>query len=610
MYRTPPRGRHSADENIEESDKGAAGRVHGFKYFPDKNKFGQVPHNQNSEQLRPGNRNEPMINNITDSSRKDRNSGKSTTNGHENIIREKKEENAFCISIASLLSQFSNVKVRGDYLTGKFQLEGTPQLLDQLDELRCLLQPRWLGGGFMANIPRCCDAVEHYSLLNQESDKILKLQTRPHYSYRMWTDFLTKLAEDSYWSDTNPMDRCIHGARGTKTDSQSGNSGKKSKVKKEIRTSSPINSITTKSDGSSRISKTSSKHSARSLRQKKLKVEEIIILDDSRVSDTSISSTSSSSSSSSGRTRHVSRRSRNRTKTYKHSVVTPPAFEMDGRVTFEDFLKSYEKFFEKKYGNTDKYDMSQVLGTLLKGEMLKIFEIRGGRNVKYSSMKKYLLSYYKDKCVGTKKYWREKLETLSPEPEEPFDIFGLRLLEVAKMAYSKKNEAAEAVRKPFLRQMPSHVRSRITDAELLNAAQGHGNFLPFKALMTLAKRVQAEGGKPKSVMWSSTVPNSGSTIANDSESNEDKKSGAPQKERTYKNRKLSNSPPSRSNQSRSISCHHCRNRGHKRSECWIRQGLCRICGGRHKMEECPRYDPDYRSKSRPRRNYNNNNPLN
>ena len=270
----------------------------------------------------------------------------------------------------------------------------------------------------------------------------------------------------------------------------------------------------------------------------------------------------------------------------------------------------YEKYFDKKYGG-DNYEKNQVLASFLKDELLQIYEIKGGLRVKYGKMRKYLLAYYQEKKIGTRKYWKAQLEDMAPEVDEGYDMFGLRLLGVAKRAYASRGEAAEEVRKPYLRRMPAHIKAKIADAELLNAAQGRGNHLPFKSLMMIARKSQIEQAATKTVMFAHTVEeDEGTAVERDHDTKTrffKKQTRASQK--TRPNTKPW-SPTARKSPDRNIQCFHCGNKGHKRDECWIRQGRCRICGGQHEMEKCPRYDPDYRSKSRSRRDRNNQDHLN
>ena len=518
---------------------------------------------------------------------------------------------AFYIAVTSLLQQFRVVKVRSDFVSGKFSMRPSSRLLDQLDELWCLLQPRWQGGGFMNNMPRCMLAVDHCNKLGQRSTDVVPLKTGIQKTYQQWFELLAELGNDPYWILVDPDHRCSHKPIATdfsRSPSEDKLTARSHKSNKGYGSSCSHTSTSYKSKHKGADSQNSGRsHNSHGKKSSKKpgKIEEIVI-SDSSVNVSSTSSSSSSSGSSVSPQRH--RKSRNRTKLIKKSIVTPPTFEANGKLSLGEFLDDYEHYFDRKYcGN--KYEKTQVLESFLSGELLQIFKIRGGRRLKFTEMKEHLLRYYKEQRIGTRKYWRRKLDEMIPEPAEPFDMFGLRLLETAKLGYNRSSEAAEAVRKPFLNQLPEYIKTKIKDAELLNAAQGRGKHLPFKSLMIIAKQSQVEGAKPKTVMWSSSAL--GDPVGPQSVQPLKSESCFENQSDNYKPTRKRHSPsPTQSRRPRST-CYHCHNQGHKKADCWIRQGRCRICGGAHTMENCPRYDPDYRSKSRARKSQGSpNQPLN
>ena len=507
-----------------------------------------------------------------------------------------KNDYSLSVGIASLLQQFTNVKVRGDFLTGKFGGIPDPNLLLMIDELRCILQPRWLGGGFAANVPRCLDAVEHYQLLGSKSELVFDFGPSVHdnKSYSEWMTILTEIANDNYWVVNFPEERCNH--QFTRNEPEKEVTSDDKSVKTDFRQSIKVKH----SKVHSSRDKSSKSDSQQSVKPKKsVKIEEIVIASQTSDSDSSTSSSSSSSdTTSSSSSSRPSRKSRSKKKVVKRLVVTPPVFEMDGKTSLVDFLSTYEDYFQKKYAG-NKYDQTQVLASFLKGELLKIYEIRGGRKLKYKKMKEELVKYYKDKKIGSKSYWKKKLSEVHPESSESYDLFGMRLIEVAKLAYpNSKKESAQEVRKVFLKNLPPFIVAKMTDAERASkAATGHNKHLPLKSLMDMAKDLQSEGAKPKTVMWTSTMD----------QPNESKPNEYTKKKKNYSPPRKEYSPSARKiwsrndrSSSRDIQCFFCRKFGHTKSECWKAAKLCLICGGKHQMEECPRYDKDYRSKSRPR----------
>jgi hypothetical protein len=70
-------------------------------------------------------------------------------------------------------------------------------------------------------------------------------------------------------------------------------------------------------------------------------------------------------------------------------------------------------------------------------------------------MKCQLLDYHRSHRVGGKCYWRQELAKASPTFDESWDIFGLRLVELAELAYpNDKKECASQLRQHFLEALP------------------------------------------------------------------------------------------------------------------------------------------------------------
>ena len=528
---------------------------------------------------------------------------------------------ACALALSSLLQQFANVKVRADFLRGKFTMNPNPDLLPMIDQLRCILQPRWLCGGFNANLPRNIEATKHYSLLYAKSSEIFYLPSgsNSQLTYDEWVSTLEMIARDRYWQNTPPGQRCTH----LFGDNE-----------EFIPDAAPV----------PKSKRVQPKYSKVMTKRENTNIEEVVISSDSSDSTTSEGGSSSDScrdttdaSICSADNSRNGRLSRSKRKSRKRSVVTPPVFQMDGKTSLTEFLNTYETYFDKQYSG-NSYDKTQMLAKFLKGELLKMYEIRGGRKLKYRYMKAELLKYYKDQKIGSRTYWKKQLVEMSLDPEEPYDLFGMRLSEAARMAYpSDKKEAATQLRKAFLKCLPQYTLTKVMDAERAhNASTGTKKHLPFKAIATMAKDLQKSAVKPKTVLFASSLnepessesmkPVSSRTYVNANQTNTSPvarkgqnnngqntngQNGNKHRNR-YDNRGQNNyvregqknqSPPKfrqgRSD-SRDIQCFHCQRYGHKKSDCWRVSGRCLICGGPHKIEDCHRYDPDYRSKSRSR----------
>ena len=150
-----------------------------------------------------------------------------------------------------------------------------------------------------------------------------------------------------------------------------------------------------------------------------------------------------------------------------------------------------------------------------------MYQICGGRLIKYDKMKDRLLSYYKKQKIGSKSYWREELEKATPGLNETLDLFGMRLKELAGSAYPKSSkECAKQLRKQFLRQIPTKVAEKILDMEKAMKATSGGEqkHLNFAAIMQLAADLQPEVNRPHTIMWSDKVERHDFSVKNKKDS--------------------------------------------------------------------------------------------
>ena len=60
--------------------------------------------------------------------------------------------------------------------------------------------------------------------------------------------------------------------------------------------------------------------------------------------------------------------------------------------------------------------MSDII--FLEDKLLQIYQVKGGRKVKYSEMKRILLNYNKKNKVEGTDYWRKQLELAHPSSDE------------------------------------------------------------------------------------------------------------------------------------------------------------------------------------------------
>lgn len=529
------------------------------------------------------------------------------------------------ISIQSLLGQFALPKVRAAFLDGKFHRQLNIKLLPKIDELRCSLFPRWRDGSLTGAASSNAVAANHLHLLAGKWDDkfITNLEdVQGALTYSEWYNILNQLAEDPYWRGVQPSQRCVHVLPVDIDDNQSA-----ATMSDQQSTATSVNRHEKKSTTCKQVAlikkeKQQPVQQASSIRRKtqSRRTEEIIISSSDNESEINYTEDSSSDTGSDEyNMTQRSRRPRQRRHRERREVVTPPVFVMDGRLPLKNFFATYEEYFYKKYDGNN-HDMTQTLSTFLTGELLEIFVAKGGRRLKYSRMKEELLAYYRKQKIGGRTYWRSKLETAVPQPQENYNVFGAKLVEIAELAYpGNKKESAIQVRKQFLKSVPSHIASKVEESELTLLAGGKSQRMSFEKMVQFAQGFQrsTESSSRQLMLVSSTstsiesnrlqsqvmpCPNCSvnrAKVGVDRPVHQEQRgtSDSVHHQRSPSSRSFTNS----GNNSRSqVTCGYCKKPNHTTGECWRAARRCLICGGNHHFHDCRRYNPQYRSGSEDR----------
>ena len=184
---------------------------------------------------------------------------------------------------------------------------------------------------------------------------------------------------------------------------------------------------------------------------------------------------------------------------------------------------------------------------------------------------------------------------------------------------------AKQLRTQFLQVLPESIQQKIEDTErsLRAASNGKKKNLTFDGLVDIARDLQGAVRKTRSVFWASNpnrisyfhpemVKPSFSKGPASNESNGFLRTREALHERGFdketRSREINRQSQGKlRHPSRNVECNYCKKKGHIRRECWRATGACLICGKNHRMEQCPKYNPQYsgRSKSRPRESTNN-----
>ena len=162
------------------------------------------------------------------------------------------------------------------------------------------------------------------------------------------------------------------------------------------------------------------------------------------------------------------------------------------------------------------------------------------------------------------------------------------------MAYpNSTKECARQPRTAYLAAILQQVSQRILDAErvmkLTNPTKKHLN---FASLANMASELQQGVSQPRSIMWSASKSqvyhqsDQPTTQHFSSKPRLSSRSSPSSGLRPQSNRPFNRSPNR---------CGYCKNLNHATAECWRQAKLCLICGGKHHLEQCPKYDPQRRS---------------
>ena len=477
----------------------------------------------------------------------------------------------FILNLQSVLSQFVHPKVRGDFVKGKFGCLINTAVLPLVDKLRALLFPRWNASqSIRTNTSRLDTAKLHLKSLFLKFKTVFKLVVEEEQvlSYEDCYVLLNNIAKNNYWSKYAPV--CVHIVNSDLSSETESNGVMVKKEKMEIKPK-----IVKK-----RVSR--GKVSAK-------KVIETILVSSNESSALTDSSTSSTESDSVIKTRR---------KRDNRETVVPPRFEMSGRIDLVTYLATYETYFYNKFKGNE-YDQTQELANFLDGKILQVYNIRGGRRVKYSKMKRELIHWYKKQKVGGKAYWRREIADIAVSGDETFDLLAMRLMELYHLAYPNvSSEKSTELRETFLNLLPSEVKEKVLDTEraVKASVNGSGSRMKFSAIVELATEIQGElPQKEKRVNWTRPTINPTPVESNDHRG---------RTTRYFSRGRSTSSSTDRRNldehhqqSSREQFCTYCKKKYHRREDCWRRSRSCLICGRDHSMQQCPRFDPNFGRRS-------------
>ena len=495
--------------------------------------------------------------------------------------------------IIALLRQFGIWEVRASLVNGKFGREVDPEWLDLIDKLRWTLLPTWTCGDILLHDFLASDAAQHMAKLVTQSTDLLKFniddENKECTSYKEWFWMLQRLAQSSYWKTYPSSKRCMHICR----------CSAEKKANEPVEVEEPSLSGTDRENLPKPIlSNVNNKKLFR--KTSEVKVEEVIISSssDEESCEADYDGEDSSSSSCLELMKAPKKKLKRKQKSHNTSrsgerkeIVTPAPFVMDGNQTLKSFLESFDVYFGKKFDGNE-LEKTQQLSKFLSGQLKKVYDLKGGNTVPYKEMRRELLDYYKEMKIGSKKFFKNQLKTLTREADEEYNILSRRMLAMAKRAYPESSsECAHKLRERFLEIIPPKVAEKVLETERVLKPVRKRKHFTFEELVKQTATLDT-GDSSRHIMWTTDVPTSKNSGGNDSGYRVNA-SGDLTKEINAHREK----------------CSYCKLGRRDISQCWRWTKMCLLCGRNHKMEDCSKYDPNFKSSYRARRN-NETKPLN
>jgi hypothetical protein len=145
-------------------------------------------------------------------------------------------------------------------------------------------------------------------------------------------------------------------------------------------------------------------------------------------------------------------------------VVQPAPFTMETGLSLRRFLQKFERYFKRKY-NGDAYEETTELEKFLKGELLNVYHVAGGAEIRYDRMKKELLSYYDSQKTQNHRYWKEELQKTTHISGESLVVYAMRLKNIALKAYTNKSEMEKELNHHFKKTTPKWFKQKMENKE-------------------------------------------------------------------------------------------------------------------------------------------------
>lgn len=290
-------------------------------------------------------------------------------------------------------------------------------------------------------------------------------------------------------------------------------------------------------------------------------------------------------------------------------VVSPGTFNGKDGTSLREFLEDFERYFSAKYDGNDR-QQSKVLFQHLEGPAKRAFEAMDGLRLRYSHLKPELLHWYNGEKISLRNRSEGQFRRARFETSDSLRIYALRLERLAARAYPESlRERDRQLCRKFWKTVPDDFRSVLASSERSLALYDRGHKLSWTDMVRLAESEDRHRRDRREEVSSQSEPEEDYGIWYSRDVASQPRIGTKMKDRnsgrnvsfgpsttivnTREIDRTSSSPP-RDQTTWSI-CNWCGRRGHQEEYCWMKNGLCLICGSRqHEKRTCPKYDADWK----------------
>ena len=173
----------------------------------------------------------------------------------------------------------------------------------------------------------------------------------------------------------------------------------------------------------------------------------------------------------------------------KKGTPAPEPFSLSSGRNFDNFLYQFENHCKGKY-DSDSYDRwTPDLGFFLRDEILKMYHVYGGGDIKFDEMKLKLRSFCVAEETRSKTKRVEKFVSARPGPDETLSIYALRLERLYISAHPGRTvEDSIELQTKFLSSLPQNDQLELNrELDTMKNAQ-EKEMIPWSKLLLVVKR--------------------------------------------------------------------------------------------------------------------------